>query len=208
MRLKGCAAAARRRLAAEHGYSLSEMLVVLAIIGVVVTALSQLFVSASTAQVDMTRRFRAQQDMRLALDKLRREIHCANNVNGTLPTPSTPTSSLIISLGSYCLTNATGVLQTTWCTKDKAGNTPPGAGAPYSLWRYEAGTCSGPSGRKWADYLTTGQIFTDYTPPDTPPASGNLGTLSVNLPVDLTPNDANQRYRLADDIVLRNTSRS
>ena len=26
----------------------------------------------------MTRRFEAQQDMRLALDKLRREIHCAN----------------------------------------------------------------------------------------------------------------------------------
>ena len=49
----------------------------LAILVIVIGALTQLFVSASTAQVDMTRRFEAQQEMRLALDKLRREIHCA-----------------------------------------------------------------------------------------------------------------------------------
>jgi prepilin-type N-terminal cleavage/methylation domain-containing protein len=207
MRLRRCAAAARRRLAAEHGYSLSEMLVVMAIIGIVLAALTQLFVSASTAQVDMTRRFEAQQDMRLALDKLRREIHCANNVIGTLPSPLVPTSSLTISLGSYCPTNGVGAAQITWCTKDKNGNAPPGAGAPYSLWRYPGSTCKFPddgTGRKWADYLVTGQIFADYIPP----ASGSLGKLSVNLPVDLTPNDTKQRYTLQDDIVLRNTPRS
>jgi prepilin-type N-terminal cleavage/methylation domain-containing protein len=204
MRLRRCAAAARRRLGAEHGYSLSEMLVVLAILGIVLGALTQLFVSASTAQVDMTRRFEAQQDMRLALDKLRRELHCANTITGTLPTTAMPTSSLTISLGSYCPTNGTGgATQIIWCTKDKNGNAPPGAGAPYSLWRYVGSTCSG-TGRKWADYLTTGQIFTDYILP----ASGSLGKLSVNLPVDLTPNDTKQRYTLQDDIVLRNTPRS
>jgi prepilin-type N-terminal cleavage/methylation domain-containing protein len=199
MRFRRCAAAARRRIAAEHGYSLSEMLVVLAIIGIVLGALTQLFVSASTAQVDMTRRFEAQQDMRLALDKLRREIHCASAVTG-----SPPTSSVIIALGSYCPTNGTGAAtQITWCTKDKNGNAPPGAGAPYSLWRYVGGTCSG-TGRKWGDYLTTGQIFTGWIAP----GGGSLGKLSVNLPVDLTPNDAKQRYVLDDDIVLRNTARS
>jgi prepilin-type N-terminal cleavage/methylation domain-containing protein len=204
MRLRRCAAATRRRLAAEHGYSLSEMLVVLAILAIVLGALTQLFVSGSTAQVDMTRRFEAQQNMRLALDKLRREIHCADNVTGTLPTPLAPTSSLSISLGSYCPSNGTGAAaQITWCTKDKNGNAPPGVGAPYSLWRYSGSTCSG-TGRKWADYLTVHQIFTAYTAP----AGGNLGTLSVNLPVDLGPNDAKQRYVLQDDIVLRNSPRS
>jgi hypothetical protein len=54
-----------------------------------------------------------------------------------------------------------------------------------------------------ADYLTIDQIFTGYIPP----GGGSLGKLSVNLPVDLTPNDAKQRYVLQDDIVLRNTSR-
>jgi prepilin-type N-terminal cleavage/methylation domain-containing protein len=199
MRLRRCAAAARRRFAAEHGYSLSEMLVVLAIIGIVLTALTQLFVSASTAQVDMTNRFEAQQDMRLALDKLRREIHCASAVTG-----APPTSSMTISLGSYCPTNGTSAAaQITWCTKDKNGNAPPGAGAPYSLWRHVGSTCSG-TGKKWADYLTIHQIFTVYTPP----AGGSLGKLGVYLPVDLTPADAKQRYELKDDIVLRNTPRS
>jgi prepilin-type N-terminal cleavage/methylation domain-containing protein len=199
MRLRRCAAAARRRLAAEHGYSLSEMLVVMAIIGIVLAALTQLFVSASTAQVDMTRRFEAQQDMRLALDKLRREIHCASAVTG-----APPTSSMTIDLGSYCPTNGTGAAaQITWCTKDKNGNAPPGAGAPYSLWRYLGTTCSG-TGQKWGDYLTTDQVFTGWIAP----GSGSLGKLSVNLPVDLTPNDAKQRYVLDDDIVLRNTPRS
>jgi prepilin-type N-terminal cleavage/methylation domain-containing protein len=204
MRLRRCAAAARRRLGAEHGYSLSEMLVVMVILGIVLGALTQLFVSGSTAQVDMTRRFEAQQNMRLSLDKLRREIHCADNVTGTLPTPLAPTSSLSISLGSYCPSNGTGAAaQITWCTKDKNGNAPPGVGAPYSLWRYSGSTCSG-TGRKSADYLTVHQIFTAYAAP----VGGNLGTLSVNLPVDLDPNDAKQRYVLQDDIVLRNSPRS
>jgi hypothetical protein len=47
-------------------------------------------------------------------------------------------------------------------------------------------------------------VFTTYTAP----SGGNLGTLSVDLPVDLTPSDTKQRYDLKDDIVLRNTARS
>jgi prepilin-type N-terminal cleavage/methylation domain-containing protein len=193
MRLRRYAAAAGRRLRAEQrGYSLSEMLVVLAIIGIAMGALTQLFVSASTAQVDMTRRFEAQQDMRLALDKLRREIHCANKVTGSLP-PAT--SSIVISLGSYCPTNGTGSdVDVTWCTK--------GSGSRFALWRYNGTACSG-TGRKEADYLTIDEIFTDYVPA----ASGGLGKLSVILPVDLTPSDAKASYVLKDDIALRNTLR-
>jgi prepilin-type N-terminal cleavage/methylation domain-containing protein len=190
MRLRRYAAAAGRRLTSERGYSLSEMLVVLAIIGIVLGALTQLFVSASTAQVDMTRRFEAQQDMRLALDKLRREIHCANAVTG-----APPSSSIVISLGSYCPSNGTGAAaDVTWCTK--------GSGGRFALWRYDGTACSG-TGRKEADYLTIAQVFTAYAPP----ANGSLGKLSVNLPVDVDPSDAKQRYVLKDDIALRNTLR-
>jgi prepilin-type N-terminal cleavage/methylation domain-containing protein len=190
MRLRRFAAAAGRRLASERGYSLSEMLVVLAILGIVLGALTQLFVSASTAQVDMTRRFEAQQEMRLALDKLRREIHCANEVTG-----SPATSSIVIALGSYCPTNGTGAdVDVTWCTK--------GSGQRFALWRYNGTACSG-TGRKEADYLTIDKVFTAYTPP----ASGGLGKLSVLLPVDVDPSDAKQSYVLKDDIALRNTLR-
>jgi type II secretory pathway pseudopilin PulG len=198
MRLRRYAAAAGRRLAAEGGYSLSELIVVLAILLIVVTSLVALFVSASNAQVDMNRRFEAQQEMRLALDKLRREIHCAKTVAG-----SPPTSSIVITLGSYCPSNTTGAeTQITWCTKDKNGNAPPGAGAPYSLWRYNGASCTG-TGRKEADYLTIHNVFAAYP---TPPA-GSLPTLNVDLPVDVNPADAKQRYTLKDDIVLRNAIR-
>jgi prepilin-type N-terminal cleavage/methylation domain-containing protein len=204
MLLRRCAAVARRRLAAEHGYSLSEMLVVLAIIGIVLTALTQLFVSASTAQVDMTRRFEAQQNMRLALDKMRREIHCAKEVSG-----AAPSSSIAIKLGSYCPTATTGATSDewfTWCIRDKNDQAPPNPdpnlGAPYSLWRFSGTNCSG-TGRKWGDYLTKDKVFTAFPP--TPP--GSLPTLSVELPVDLTPGDSKQFYKLTDDIVLRNVTR-
>jgi prepilin-type N-terminal cleavage/methylation domain-containing protein len=203
MRLHRHAAAAGRRLASERGYSLSEMLVVLVIIGVVVGALTQLFVSASTAQVDMTRRFEAQQDMRLALDKLRREIHCAKEV-----TVAPPTSSIVISLGSYCPTNTTGaVVPVTWFTKDKNGAltnpASPTANPPYSLWRHCSSPCTAPD-RKEADFLMTGEVFAGYVAP----AGGSLEKLSVYLPVDVKPADAKQRYILKDDIVLRNTPRT
>jgi prepilin-type N-terminal cleavage/methylation domain-containing protein len=210
MRLRRYAAAAGRRLAAEGGYSLTELIVVLAILLVIVGALAQLFVSASTAQVDTTRRFEAQQNMRLALDKIRREIHCANTVTGA------PGASIVISLGSYCPTYVPPIpapppplppMDVTWCTKDKGGlptnPASPAANPPYSLWRYKGTTCSGPDGRREADYLRTGHVFTGYALP----ASGSLGKLSVDLPVSANPNDLKQRYVLKDDIVLRNTPR-
>jgi type II secretory pathway pseudopilin PulG len=199
MRLRRYAAAAGRRLAGEGGYSLSELVIVLAILLIIVGALTQLFVSGSTAQVDMTRRFEAQQNMRLALDKLRREIHCANTVTGA------PGTSIVISLGSYCPSNGTvGVAQITWCTRDKNDNPPPGAGAPYALWRYKGPNCTGTDRRKEADYLKIPNVFAGYPPP----SAGSLPTLSVVLPVDLTPADPKQLYKLEDNIVLRNGTRA
>ena len=81
----------RAALEAQDGFTLAEMLVVLAILGVVLAGLTQLFTSALAAGKDQTGRTQAQLDARLALDKLRREIHCASAV-----TPyrwSTPTTS-------------------------------------------------------------------------------------------------------------------
>ena len=204
MRLRRYAAAAGRRLAAERGYSLSEMLVALVIIGIVIGSLTQLFVSASTAQVDMTRRFEAQQDMRLALDKLRREIHCANDVALSNGSVATGFATATVKLGTYCPTNAAGDA-VTWCTKTST--------VGYDLLRY-TGTaavtnCAAPPAgvtlRNRFKYLTTDKIFKGYSPPVA--GSGNLGTLGVHLPVDVNPSDAKQAYVLKDDIVLRNTPR-
>ena len=91
----------RRAAEAQDGFTLPELLVVLAIVGVVLAGITQLLMSAMKSQNDQTNRTQAQQDARLGLDKLRREIRCAS----ALTTPSGyPASAITITLGSYCPT--------------------------------------------------------------------------------------------------------
>jgi prepilin-type N-terminal cleavage/methylation domain-containing protein len=94
---RGALRSPRRRLLCERGYTMTELLVVMIILGVIVTSLATVFVSASRAEADQNLRFRAQQEARLALDQLRREGHCANAL-----APATPTSSLTFTFGPHC----------------------------------------------------------------------------------------------------------
>jgi prepilin-type N-terminal cleavage/methylation domain-containing protein len=187
------------RLRAADGVTLSEMLVVLVILLVILAGTTTLFISASNSQIDQTNRVRSQQEARLALDSLRREIHCAS----TVTVGSLPATSLTIGLGSYCPTQA-GAPSVTWCTQQIV------SGQQYVLWRYAAASVANcgvtAGGVPKADFLTTGAVFTAYTPKDT--VNRTLASLTVSLPVDVTPADAKQRYTLTDDIVLRNSGRS
>src|SRR6266516_1812502 len=88
---------AKRRLAGEAGFTLVEMLTVLAILGIVLTGLTQLIVSGTKSQVEQTNRTSAQLDGHAALDRLRRELHCASAA-------SVSASSVTATLGSYCPT--------------------------------------------------------------------------------------------------------
>ena len=54
-----------------------------------------------------------------------------------------------------------------------------------------------------ADYITSGNIFA-YTAPST----SALGRLTVDMPVNVYPNEAWKRWRLVADIVLRNSTRA
>jgi prepilin-type N-terminal cleavage/methylation domain-containing protein len=141
----------RRLGAAQDGFTLIELLVVLVILGVVLAGSTVLFTSGLTSQKDQTNRTQAQQDARLGLDKLRREIRCASD----LTTPSGyPASSVTIALGSYCPTAGGAATTVTWCTKDKNGASPPVAGAqPYTLWRYTSATCGSGTGTPWVTNL-------------------------------------------------------
>src|SRR6476646_4550317 len=62
----------------EEGYSLVELLVVMIILGTVLASLTTVFVSGSKAEVALNQRFQAQQQARLALDRIRADIHCAS----------------------------------------------------------------------------------------------------------------------------------
>jgi prepilin-type N-terminal cleavage/methylation domain-containing protein len=83
--------------AAQDGFTLPELLVVLAILGIVLLGLTQLFVGAGKSQTHQTRRVNAQQDARLALEKLRRELHCGSALTWSV-------SSVTVTLPSYCPT--------------------------------------------------------------------------------------------------------
>jgi prepilin-type N-terminal cleavage/methylation domain-containing protein len=185
-----------RALREERGYSLIEMLIVLSITSVVMGALTVLFIQASNAELDTNNRFQAQQTARLALDKMRREVHCAS-----MATPSGQSSSITLTLPNYCKTGNGSI---TWCTRNVSTNR-------YALYRVVGSTCSG--GVKWADYLVPTSsapdcsgalcIFT-YTAQSTV----SLAKLHVDFPVNVKPSKSVELYELADDIVLRNSSRA
>jgi type IV pilus assembly protein PilW len=184
----------RRVAGAQEGFTLPEMLVVLAIIGIVLAGITQLFMSAVNSERDQTNRAQAQQDARLGLDKLRREIRCANSLTTT---SGYPASAITITLGSYCPTAGGAAATVTWCTKDKNGVTPPVAGAqPYTLWRYTGSACSG-TGTKWASNLvdkidapsiSAGRIFGAASVPAASLAAASTGgtLLSGTYSYDVT----------------------
>jgi prepilin-type N-terminal cleavage/methylation domain-containing protein len=188
----------RRAIGRERGYSLVEMLIVLSILTTVMAGLTTLFVQGSNAELDMNNRFQAQLNARLALDKVRREIHC-----GSVATPAGQSSLIVVTLPSYCKTGSGSV---TWCTRSISTNR-------FGLYRIPGapGTCTG--GVKWADYLvpTTSApgcsgalcIFT-YSAQ----SAVSLATMHVDFPVNVKPAKTVELYELADDIVLRNSTRS
>jgi prepilin-type N-terminal cleavage/methylation domain-containing protein len=175
----------RARLRSEQGFTLVEMVTVMAIMGVVMSGLTTVFVSASNNEVDMNNRFQAQLNARLALDKFRREVHCASSV--TLNS----TSSVTVVLPSGCANSGS----VTWCAQ--------GSGSRWGLYRVSGSSCSG--GTKLIDYLTRSNIFS-YSAP----ASGSrlLPSVGIDFPVNIKPSKTTELYELQDNVVLRNGTRA
>ena len=91
------------RIRDEGGYSLIEMLVTMAILGTVMAAVTTLFVTGTKAEIDMNERFTAQQEARLALTKMRREVHCASSAQGQgTANGSGYYTHVLVTLASYC----------------------------------------------------------------------------------------------------------
>ena len=197
----------------EGGYSLVELIIVMAILTIVLGAIVALFTSGINADASQNRRFQAQQDVRLAMDKLRRELHAGCTVSNP-STYNTPESSITIYVpADSCVSGTNSV---TWCTV--------GSGTNYSLYRIVATSCTGAT-QSFADHLTNPNIF-DYLPPNShlvTSTSLGQGTSasyivtsdgSATLPrlhVDLTSNvgsKSNEAYHLFDDIALRNGPRA
>jgi prepilin-type N-terminal cleavage/methylation domain-containing protein len=174
------------RLRREAGYTVVELLAVMAIMGIVFAGITTVFVSGSKAQAEQDRRFQAQVNTRLALDKIRRDIHCASDV-----TPYA-SNAVTLKLPSGCGGDVS------WCTAAVSGYT-----NRYRLYRQLGTSCSSSGGVRVADYLTSADVFASFAH-----ATGCscLASLAVDFRVSLKGSTIGA-YELTDTIYLRNSTR-
>ena len=178
----------------ERGYTLVEMLVVMAILGVVIAGLTTVFVSGSRAELDMNRRFQAQQQARLALDRFRADLHCASAAQ--VQTINTYTG---IAISAPNCSTAT----IDWCLVPSAKMS-----GRYALYRTTSTTnkcASADTGRLLvADYLiTNANVFTTLTNV----SKGSLEVVNVDFPISVNPTTGRDVYELKDMVVARNSTR-
>lgn len=169
------------RLRRDGGYTAIELLIVMVILATVLGAMTALFIQASKAEVDMNRRFKAQQDARVAVDRMRREIHCSRLIS-----PTGTSASIAVTLPGQC--PSAGGAETV-VTYDVVGS-----GQRYQLRRNAV---------VLADFVSEQNAF--YY--DAPVSGTSLGKLRVTLPINVEPANSAKEWRLVADIVLRNTTR-
>jgi prepilin-type N-terminal cleavage/methylation domain-containing protein len=184
LRLQRRLRALGHRCRREDGLTLIELLTSMTILSTVIGALTALFISGANAELNLNKRFQAQQDAALALKMMRPEIHCAKKA-------TTTGQAITLTLDSYCRGGPATVI---WCTA-------PLAGERFGLFRAGDGACDG-SDARWADFLTQGSIFTLEQPAE------SLEKIGIVLPVDLEPDKSPGPYRIEDAIVLRNSVRA
>jgi prepilin-type N-terminal cleavage/methylation domain-containing protein len=191
----------RRLRGEESGYSLVELVIVMAIMGTVLAAISAMFVTGIHAQSDLDNRFQAQVNLNTAISKLRREVHNACGISAgyttSVITLQMPTSNPPPQPPNTPCTAPTLV---TWCTS--------GSGSRYKLWRVPGVlTCATATAgaRPYADYVTNSGPFTSYTAANIP--QSQLGKLHVHFVVAVKPSAPSASlYALDDDLIMRNSA--
>jgi prepilin-type N-terminal cleavage/methylation domain-containing protein len=190
----------------DRGYTLVELLIVLTIMLIAIGALADGFTSASRAEVDQSNRASDQQSVRQALDRMRKDIHCATNFTAQPINDAggNPTDAWLLDLpiATGCLVDLPpGDSGVQWCTAKISTNR-------YGLYRtFETPantSCDATNADFQVDYLIQSNVWTSPPPPC---AAGQIRTVGVDLPVnrDYAKNPS-RTYRLQDQIALRNAS--
>ena len=230
MRIPNVYRLAARRLRRADGFTLVELIVAMTILGIVLAALVGSFTTGLRHEVDQTRREQAYANARIALQRLRVDVHCASN---TVPQVNQN------AYGGFTLTlseNHQG--QDGWCPGViPSGDTSSGVQwctVPYSssttrfvLYRYigtDATECGSTSASTFqVDYVAippsgwptnssapgppTSWVGNLWPTPSTC-SSGNLPTVSFDINVALDPvTFPKERYELKDQIAVRNANR-
>ncbi len=189
-------------LTRQEGMSLVELLVVMVVLLIVLASLTGAFVSALHAQVDQTRRFDAQENARQALDRMRKDIHCAHGVTDPGDNDSGGETIVLTETNTTGTAECPGLILTgassvQWCTIPVAGAT-----NRYQLYRENDvdNACDGDASTFMVDYLTRADLWASPTC-----VSGQYPTVEVSMPVAIDPvNHPESGYTLGDEIALRN----
>ena len=184
-----------RRLAPTDGYTLIELIIVMALLLIVIGVLTDGFASATKAETDQTSRAIDQEAARQTLERITKDIHCASAA-----TVSSTSGGYLLNLtetGGYCQGVTTGSSGVQWCTSSVGGST-----TNYALYRTVSGTCDAANAIFQESHLTSGNVWS--TPTCT---SGQLPTVAVNMPVNRDPiNRPGRAYTLSVAIALRNAN--
>jgi Tfp pilus assembly protein PilW len=198
-----------------------ELVVTMAILSVVFAALTGVVVSATHTETNTQAAVQAQDDGRVVLDSLRRELHCATtvsvvNASGQAVSAGTAGNGIYATVGGYCpnnglTTDASATVKITWCTLASSAKT-----GDYALYRLASlstqPTCAS-TGRKVVDYLAAA---TPFCLPSTSTACGGVLRPANSLPLvhlsmSVSPNGPSStagRFTVTDDIAVRNGTRS
>ncbi len=195
-----------RRAFEQAGYTLIETLVTMTLLVIVIGAIADGFTSASKTQTDQTALANDQESARLALDRLRRDIHCASAASATERTSGVPTDGYTLNLTvnpNQCLAvtagSSAGVLGSDgvqWCTVPINGST-----NRYALYRTVVSSCDAVDAVFQVDYVTEPEVWQVVCGANL----SNLETVKVDLAVNRDINTRPGRtYALQDRISLRN----
>jgi type II secretory pathway pseudopilin PulG len=174
------------RASSERGFTLVEVVTLMAIMSLVLIGIISLYLSGVLTQANLTASFQAQTSLHVGLDKMRNDVHLACS--------QTAQSASSVTL-SQPPCDGTNVV--TWCTQ--------GSGSVYGLYRITGSSCTG--GTKFADYLTSASIFS-YIASNVTVGSNALPRLHVDMTVNATPTSGATGYRVVDDLVFRNGVRT
>ena len=155
----------RLPLRGEHGVTLIEMIMVLAILGTVLGGVTTVFVAGSRAELQVNNRFQAQEAARLAMGAVRTDVHSACSVvvsgGNTVMTLSVPvtdkTKNPVVPAvpGEQCGTiNAANIAKIIWvvCTS-------PTVSTQFAIYRAIATTCPSTGKLVANNLINTGGFF-------------------------------------------------
>jgi prepilin-type N-terminal cleavage/methylation domain-containing protein len=210
--LSGLIERCRRAFAREDGLTLIELLVTLVILGIVLGAVTGAFMSGTKAEASVANREQAQSDARVALAKMRDDIHCAFAVQSLAANASGGYTLSLSEFGNQCPTvvsqsGSGSTVYLAWCTVPD-----PAHAGTFDLYRMN-GTCDATGTLMAADIVPPaagwpGNQPGNVWPQSRPCVTGYFNTQAVRLAVNPDTTVPSQRYELTDEIALRNSVRS